>query len=179
MDEYKKLKDLIYKYRVKIADFNKIENYYIYTDYTELLHILEKSLLNLQNIIDNELSFKFLRVYSSANEAILDIEPILNKILFEMNKLKGLYKALEKESSDEKIKIYRKIIKKIIRQVETFFIKLENLVLQGGSGQLNLEINIDDEIAKLKKSFKKKNSFSLESFLLGLGLGWFFFSDDE
>ena len=179
MDEYRELAALIESYRVKIIDFDRFENYYIYIDYSYLNETLQKSLETLDSIVKNELSKKFLKVYSDYFAASLEIEPLLEDILFEIDKLKGLYKELEKYSDDVALQIYRAIIKKIVKDVEIFFIKLENLILKGGVGELDLEINIGCEVALLAKEVNKKGAFALENFLLGLGLGWFFFSDDE
>ncbi len=179
MDEYKELAALIDSYRMKIVDFNRFENYYIYIDFDYLNETLQESLKTLDRIVKNELSKKFLKVYSDYFMVSLEIEPVFEDILFEIDKLKGLYKELEKYSNDTALQIYRAIIKKIVKDIEIFFIKLENLILKGGEGKLDLEINIACEAALLAKHLSKKSSFALENFLLGLGLGWFFFSDEE
>ncbi len=179
MDEYRELAALIDSYRMKIVDFERFENYYIYIDYDYLNETLQKSLEVLERIVKNELSKKFLKNYSDYFMASLEIEPSLEDILFEIDKLKGLYKELEKYSNDTALQIYRAIIKKIVKDIEIFFIKLENIILKGGEGEVDLEINIACEAALLAKHLNKKSSFALENFLLGLGFGWFFFSDEE
>ncbi len=179
MDEYRELATLIDSYRMKIVDFEGFENYYIYIDYNYLNETLQKSLEDIERIVKNELSKKFLKVYTDYLTASLEIKPLLEDILFEIDKLKGLYKELEKYSNNTALQIYRAVIKKIVKDVEIFFIKLENLILKGGEGELDLEINIACEAALLAKHLNKKSSFALENFLLGLGFGWFFFSDEE
>ncbi len=159
MNEYRELAALIDSYRMKIVDFERFENYYIYIDYNYLNETLQKSLEEIERIVKNELSKKFLKNYSDYFMASLEIEPSLEDILFEIDKLKGLYKELEKYSNDIALRIYRAIIKKIVKDVEIFFIKLENLILKGGEGELDLEINIACEAALLVKHLNKKDSF--------------------
>ncbi len=178
MDNFKELGELIYKYRVKIADFYKSAEFFVYTDYDSLNKSLDEILNAIKNLVNDELSYKFLMFYGSSEEMVLDIEPVFEKILFEVDRLKGIYKELDKHSYDDKLKIYQKMIKKIISQIEMFFIELENTVLKGAKGELNLKIDINDEVEELKKSFsKEKNSFGLSGFLAGLGLGWFLFGE--
>ena len=169
-EELKKVANFIAKYRKDIVDMDKrIDLYYVSL---ESVHKeVTNSILKIVEIINTNLKEAFYNEYGSADEMILKVEPILDEILNETNKLKGILSNLD----DDEIKIYYKlIIKKFLSELEMFFIKLENLLLNGGSGEIRLIVDLEDEIKALKNALAKQNlnKLDLSGFILGLGLGY-------
>jgi hypothetical protein len=174
-EELKKVANFIAKYRKDIVDMDKkIDLYYVSL---ESVHMeVTNSILKIVEIINTNLKEAFYNEYSSADEMILKVEPILDEILNETNKLKGILSNLD----DDEIKIYYKmIIKKFLSELEMFFVKLEILLLNGGSGEIKLIVNLEDEIKALKNALEKQNlnKLDLSGFILGLGLGYLIGSD--
>ncbi len=182
MEQFEKLADFVEEYRRKIKDFNDVLDYYVYIDYKRLNDDIKNSIIEITDIINKKLADKFMSKYEDIDEAIFIIEPVFEEIITEVKKLKGLYSKLDKyDKYDKKLTIYKKIILKILNELEMFFIKLENLLLRGGEGELKFEIDVTDEIMELKDMFHseevKKVGFS--SLLFGLGLGWLIFGGDD
>jgi len=174
-EELKKVANFIAKYRKDIVDMDKkIDLYYVSL---ESVHKeVTNSILKIVEIINTNLKEAFYNEYSSADEMILKVEPILDEILNETNKLKGILSNID----DDEIKIYYKmIIKKFLSELEMFFVKLENLLLNGGSGEIKLIVDLEDEIKALKNALAKQNlnKLDLSGFILGLGLGYLIGSD--
>jgi len=168
-DELKKVAIFIAKYRKDMLDIDKRIDLY-YWDLNSINKAVFESILKIIEIINSNLAEAFYNEYSCADEMILKVEPILDEILNETNKLKGILKNLD----DDEIKIYYKmIIQKFLSELDVFFIKLENLLLNGGSGEIKLNVDLENEIKALKNELEKqnKNTSDLSGFILGLGLG--------
>ena len=177
MDDFIELAELIEEYRVKIADLSDYESYY-YIDYANLNRDFEKILSDIKDFINTKFAVKFMQTYNSDEEILGEIEQVLQEFMQEVKKLKGIYKSLEKyEPYDEILKIYIRIAAKILNQIDIFLIKLENIVLKGGEGSLQLELDISKEIDELREKLYSKDT-TLLSFLAGFGLGWFIFGGD-
>ncbi len=180
MDERVKVADFIKNFRLKIKDFSDVFNYYTFSDYNNLNLHIEKIVLNLINLVNNKLSNVFIAEYSDADEAIFNINLVLDEMFEEIRKLKGLYVEINKyEKFYDKLLLYKKLIDKILDDIEKFFIELENLILRG-EGKLELTFDIENEIKLIKNSFKKEekeNKNLFKSFLWGIGLGWLIFND--
>ena len=101
--------------------------------------------------------------------------------MHEAKELKGIYHSLkEYESYDEALRIYRKIIAKVLMQIDIFLINLENILLRGGEGKLVFELDIADEIEELRAILHyQSEDTTLLGFLAGLGLGWLIFGGDD
>ena len=179
MEEFRQLADLIEKYRVKIADIEEYEHYY-YVDYAHLNDDLDKVLGAIKELIDTKFAAKFLHTYSSDEEMLQEIEEVLQEFAKECKKLKGIYKSLKDyELFDEVLGLYKKIVAKVLRQIDLFLTKLENIILRGGEGSLVFTLDIEDEVqairAKMQRSDKGSSFLSL---LAGFGLGWLIFGGD-
>ena len=180
MEEFKELADLIESYRLKIADLSDYERYY-YIDFAHLNSDFENVINAIKNTINTKFAAKFMHTYSSDEEMLSEIEEVLQELMQEANRLKGIYNGLkEYEPYDEALGIYRKIVAKILEQIDIFLLKLENLILRGAEGNLRFELDIAQEVEQLKEKLHKKNEdTTLHGFLAGLGLGWLIFGGDD
>ncbi len=179
MEELRQLADLIEKYRVKIVDNEEYEHYY-YVDYAHLNSDLDRVLDAIKEFIDTKFAAKFLHTYGSDEQMLQEIEEVLQEFAKECNKLKGIYKSLQDyELFDEVLGLYRKIIAKVLRQIDLFLTKLENLVLRGGEGSLVFELDVEDEVQAIRAKLQRSDKGSwLLSLLAGFGLGWLIFGGD-
>ena len=174
--------NLVAEYREKVKDFNKFMGDCVYIDYEHLNDDLIDIVKNLEGIVNNKLAPLFVKSYDNVDEAVFEMEMVFEEFIREVDRLKCLYKELEKyKKYDEKLEVYQKIISRLLEQIETFLLKLENLLLRGGRGNLILEFNVTEEIMELKDKFHKDEvkRVGFGSFLLGLGLGWLIFGGDD
>jgi hypothetical protein len=174
--------NLVAEYREKVKDFSKFRDDCVYIDYERLNDDMIEIIKNLEKIVNNNLAPLFVKSYDSVDEAVFEMEMVFEEFIIEVDRLKCLYKELEKyKRYDEKLNVYQKIISRLLEQIETFLLRLENLLLRGGKGSLTLEFDVTDEIMELKEKFHKDEvkKVSFGSFLLGLGLGWLIFGGDD
>jgi len=182
LQELEKVADFITKYRRKIKDFNDTSDYYVYIDYERLNDDIKNWVVKITSIVNKELAGMFMATYEDVDEAIWLMEPVFEEIVRETEKIKGLYLDIEEYSKfDKKLNIYKRIILKLLNELEMFFINLENLLLRGGKGELKLEFDVSDEIMELKDMFhsEKLKKVGFGSFIIGLGLGWLIFGGDD
>ena len=177
MQDLEEVAQLIEEYRSKIKTFED-KSFYIVIDSQSLLKEFSQRVESIFYKVNQELSYAFMEEYDSVDDALFEIDLILEDIFEDIESLKEMYVALKK-SDDEVYIVIRRAIYKILNQIELFFIKLENLILKGGKGELTLVLEADDEIERLNDLLMRthKNSGFFKGLLIGLGLGWIFGSE--